>query len=45
MLLQMKDRVDYGADQVITLGQGLGSCRVCMSVVKWGQLSHSYMFT
>lgn len=45
MLLQMKDRVDYGADQVITLGQGLGSYRVCMSVVKWGQFSRSYMFT
>lgn len=45
MLLQMIDGVHDGENQVITLGQGLGSCRVSMSVVKWGQLSRSYKLT
>ena len=36
--------MDVEAGLVISLGLGLGSCKVDPPDVKWGQLSHAYNF-
>ena len=44
MLWQLIDGVDVETGQVITLGLGLGSCRVGPPDGKWGQLSYDHSF-